>query len=299
MLSPSPAASAAVLPLIAAQTSSDEDEDDEDDSDEHDDDEDGEEEEEDDEDEDTSMSVLEWTVGAVDLANSLMGLIIDASDDVDFLSSLGLLPEWVGDTAGTVSSYLWLVSGAIDVAMCCYKLREYRLEMEETIREQADELRRRERKRIKQLAAQGLIMQPSTDSAAAKVDSSYCALHCCEEALDSLAGSLPPPRRLNATVSAPDCAVSLCTSECDVDCFHIEWLRLFRYIGEMGLSVCGVLDLWDVRSPALEALLEASGVVSGIATLVKRGATHARSNKARGKHLTRQAGEPTDAQLYE
>lgn len=282
--------------------------------------------EEEEEEEEESVSLAEWTLGVVDLCNSLMGLIIDASDDVEFVSSLGLLPEWTADLAGRVASSLWLVSGVVDVAMCVWKLHEYRSEM----RQQLEDRRRAlvalqaqaqaQVQQGKQLDAPLVFPEPvvpdfATASAAADVDvpagglgaagwaSSPCRLHArnsdaaCD--LDANADASLVPQRSGPVVggggggaAAP---LSLCTQSCDVDCVHIESIRLFRYVGELGLSVCGMLELLGrgEGDPRLEAVMEVSGLVSGIATFVKRGATHARS-----KSVVQRAESNGNMQLY-
>jgi hypothetical protein len=84
-------------------------------------------------------------------------------------------------------------------------------------------------------------------------------------ALDS---HLDPP----STVSQ----LSVCTTLCDVDCHHIESIRFYRYLGELGLSACGVLELLGVCDIRVSGVLEIAGLCSGLATLIVRAATHAR-----------------------
>jgi hypothetical protein len=281
------------------------------------------------EEDDEGMTLLEWTVGVIDLTNSLMGLIIDASDDVEFIASLGVLPTRVGEVAGQISSYLWLVSGAIDVAMCGYKLRAYRREMREAIVEQLGLLREKEAARVDRLleeasgstelsppvasssssssqagvlaASHGITLTPvprssslssprhistSTSpgssvalSAASGPYSMYSSTTAAAVTVDETAKLLlARPKCLPASAAAGP-QLTLCTAECDVDCFHIEYLRFFRYLGELGLSLCGVLIDEDIKDHPLQAVLEASGLFSGVATFIKRGATHARSKK--------------------
>lgn len=257
--------------------------------------------EEEEEEDDDGPSLLEWSVGVIDFANSLMGLLIDASDDLDFIASVGLLPESVGIIAGQVSSYLWLLSGGVDVAMCCWKLHEYRCEMRETLREQIEEWRQAQTQQ-KQLQLQE--QQQQDQQQVAVQLHNVCAMHpvpsWCTTApatpfhlsLPPVPASAPPSSRLvSAAASSSSSAgsaaalgsLSLCSSSCDVDCVHIESLRLFRYVGELGLSLCGLVELRGglrgdgVADLRLEAVMEASGLLSGLATFVKRGATHARS----------------------
>lgn len=262
-------------------------------------------EEEEEAEEEDSVSLAEWSLGVVDLCNSLMGLLIDASDDVEFISSLGLLPERAADVAGQVASYLWLVSGGVDVAMCVWKLYEYRCEMREQLEEKRAALvalQAQAQQQGKQLDALRLL-EPAVPDFAADVPAAAaawatvtpCRLHARDSASDSDPDS---SLQLVAQRPAPVGAalpLSLCTQSCDVDCVHIESIRLFRYVGELGLSVCGMLELLGrgEGDPRLEAVMEVSGLVSGIATFVKRGATHARS-----KSVVQRAESIGNLQLY-
>lgn len=219
--------------------------------------------EHDDEDDDDSMTLLERTVGVVDLANSLMGLVIDASDDIAFISSVGLLSSRVGDAAGRVSHCLWLVSGTIDFAMCWYKLRAYRAEMLEAAAEAEED--------AAAAAAERAREQQWIRDSHARVD---------KDALVDLAPLSSPI--LVARPSSPcRSSLTLCTSACDVDCFHIEYLRFYRYLGELGVALCGVALGDDLgRDRPLQTALEAAGLFSACATFAKRAATHARSTMA-------------------
>jgi len=243
----------------------------------------------------------------VDLCNSLMGLLIDASDDVEFISSLGLLPERAADVAGQVASYLWLLSGGVDVAMCVWKLYEYRCEMREQLVEKRAALvalQAQAQQQSKQLDALRLhsiepVVVPDfaagVPAAAAGWVTQPCRLHARDSASDSDPdASLQLVAHRPAPVGAA-LPLSLCTQSCDVDCVHIESIRLFRYVGELGLSVCGMLELLGrgEGDPRLEAVMEVSGLVSGIATFVKRGATHARS-----KSVVQRAESIGNLQLY-
>ena len=318
--------------------------------------------EEEEADDEEAMTMLEYTVGVIDLTNSVMGLLIDAADDAEFLSSLGALPPRVGELSGTLSSYLWLVSGGIDVAMCAWKLWEYRAEMRDTIEQH--KLALLEQQRAAQQQQQQQQAQITSAAAAAAAAAAMCSSCCCmlhhapsgmlsavhgvscwcspasspsmPDLLLATSSSSPPssasastlslapassscpspsssatataaavaastavatvaPLTSSSVVAAPAppaqpqlpapapapvlAPLSLCSGSCDVDCVHIESLRFFRYIGELGLSVCGVLELRGVRlgDPRLEALMEASGLLSALATFLKRAATHARS----------------------
>ena len=239
----------------------------------------------------------------IDFTNSLMGLLIDASDDLDFISSVGLLPERVGEIAGQVSSYLWLLSGGVDVAMCCWKLHEYRCEMRETLKEKIEEWKQTQQKQQQLQQQQPQQQQQQVQQDVAVHLHNVCAVHpvpswCAATPTPSSHLTLPPlpasTSRLASAASstassspgaspAAPVSLSLCSSSCDVDCVHIESLRLFRYVGELGLSLCGLVELRGglrgdgVADLRLEAVMEASGLLSGLATFAKRGATHARS----------------------
>jgi len=267
-----------------------------DDEDDGEDDEGEDEEDEDAEDEDADwetvpMTWFEWTIGAIDLANSLMGLFIDVSDDVEFLASMGLFGRrspGAADVAGTVSSYLWLLSGGVDVAMCCWKLHEYRAEMRHAIEQMKEAVEDKE-KAAAAAAAAAEAMRNDADAGLQLPSPSSSSSTALVPVTPSPVPS-PAPSASSALVSSRP-SLSLCTSACDMDCVHIESLRLFRYVGELGLSVCGVLELRGIGedSLGLEAFMEVTGLLSALATFVKRGATHARSRKVEEREAAKDA----------
>jgi len=306
----------------------DDDDDDEEESDSDDDDEDDE--------ADESMTLFEWSIGVIDLSNSLMGLILDACDDIDFISSLGFLPERVGDVAGRVSSFLWCISSVIDVGMCMWKMHVYKQEMQEAWEEKREEWRLRikdgdtRRKHLMQLQQVDLSHEfdpnsihdspssPPTHPAAwahmqggASKPEQRCA-RCAnlthavimqESPIDhtssaSVYSSIIPAstpsgqqQLLLSSTSVPHSApLSLCTADCDLDCFHIEYLRFYRYLCELLLCIVGFIDdAHHVQDMRLECVREAAGLCSGLATLIKKGATHARSKAYMEKEQAKEA----------
>jgi hypothetical protein len=246
----------------------------------------------------------------------------------------------MGDAAGRVSSYLWLLSGGVDVAMCCWKLHEYRTEMRDTLEQMkaasaptATDTATRQKELVSSGSgsdgggggsigssddAKNLLQSPPsgavvlvTRSPAQLVpplnaSSSFPFVAAAPGALstDGGAGVVVgvPSSISSALVPSASSSLSLCSSACDVDCVHIEALRLFRYVGELGLSVCGVLELLSDNyyasngnsgngqgSLVLEAVMESSGLLSALATFVKRGATHARSKRVEERMTARAA----------